>query len=143
MQIAQRKSVSRVEARKPDLMIAEVYGLVSGPAWWGVLFVKQFLDRGYAYVPMDSCALTLPGEEEGSPTTGLVVFGMDAVMEGGDEQHEAIMTDIATKTCFGPIKEVKQFNEGCCSTEGDGSMMEHFGASHSKSRITLRVGSGR
>ena len=26
------------------LFITEVYGLVSGPAWWRVSFVKQFLD---------------------------------------------------------------------------------------------------
>ena len=45
------------------LLITEVYGLVSGPAWWRVSFVKQFLDRGYVYVPMDRCALTLPGAE--------------------------------------------------------------------------------
>ena len=27
------------------LLMTEVYGLVSGPAWWRVSFVKQFLDR--------------------------------------------------------------------------------------------------
>ena len=78
------------------LLIKEVYGLVSGPAWWRVSFVKQFLDRGYVYVPMDRCALTLPGEEEEDPTRGLVVLEMDDVMEGGDEEHEKIMADIAS-----------------------------------------------
>ena len=38
------------------LLITEVYGLVSGPAWWRVSFVKPFLDRGYVFVPMDRCA---------------------------------------------------------------------------------------
>ena len=94
------------------LLITEVYGLVSGPAWWRVSFVKQYLDRGYVHVPMDRCALTLPGEEEGSPTKGLVLLEMDDVMEGGDEEHETFMTDIASKIIFGKIKEVRQFDEG-------------------------------
>ena len=51
--------------------------------------MKQFLDRGYVYVPMDRCALTLPGAEEGSLTRGVVLLEMDDVMEGGDEDHEA------------------------------------------------------
>ena len=63
--------------------------------------MKQFLDKIYQFVPMDRCALTLPGEEPGSPTRGLVVLEMDDVMEGGDEQHEAIMTDIASRTTLG------------------------------------------
>ena len=37
---------------------------------------------------------------------------MDDVMEGGDEDHEAFMTDIASKFIFGTIKEVRQFDEG-------------------------------
>ena len=37
---------------------------------------------------------------------------MDDVMEGGEEQHEAIMTDIASKHIFGKLKEVRQFDEG-------------------------------
>ena len=86
------------------LLVTEVYGLVSGPAWWRVSFVKQFLDRGYVYVPMDRCALTLPGEGEGSTTRGLVVLEMDDVMEGGSDEHEAIMTDIANKITFGNIR---------------------------------------
>ncbi len=94
------------------LLITEVYGLVSGPAWWRVSFVKQFLDKGYQFVPMDRCALTLPGREPGSPTRGLVVLEMDDVMGGRDEQHEAIMTDIASRITFGQIKQVDQFQEG-------------------------------
>ena len=78
-----------------------MYGLVFGPAWWRVPFVKQFLDKGYQFVPMDRCALILPGKEPGSPTRGLVVLEMDDAMEGGDERHEAIMTDIASKIIFG------------------------------------------
>ena len=82
-----------------------MYGLVSGPAWWRVSFVKQFLDRGYVYVPMDRCALTLPGTEEGSPTRGLVLLEMDDVMEGGDEEHETFMADIASKIILGKSRK--------------------------------------
>ena len=83
------------------LLTTEVYGLVLGPAWWRVSFVKQFLDKGHRFVPMALCALTLPGKEPGSPTRGLVVLEMDDAMEGGDEQHEAMMTDIASRITFG------------------------------------------
>ena len=74
--------------------------------------MKQFLDRGYVYVPVDRCALALPGAEEGDPTKGLVTLEMADVMEGGDEDHEAHMADVATKINFGKIKEVRQFSEG-------------------------------
>ena len=125
------------------LLITEVYGLVSGPAWWRVSFVKQLLDRGYVLVPMDRCALTPPGEEPDSPTRGLVVLEMDDVMEGGDEQHDAIMTDIASNFIFRKTKEVRQIDEGYCLTDGDGSTMESGGISHSKSRTSSTIGSGR
>ena len=61
------------------LLITEVYGLVSGPAWWRISFVKMFLDRGYKIVSVDRCALVLPGERDGSPTEGLAVLEMDDV----------------------------------------------------------------
>ena len=93
--------ISRIKAWTIRLLITEVYGLVSGPAWWRVSFVKQFLDTCYQFVPMDRCALTLPWEEPGSPTRGLVVLEMDDVMEGGDERHDAIMTGIASRITFG------------------------------------------
>ena len=82
---------------------------MSGPAWWRVSFVKQLLDRCYVFVPMDRCALTLPGDDLDSPTKGLVVLEMDDVMEGGDDQHEAIVTNIASNIIFGKIKAVQQF----------------------------------
>ena len=103
------------------LLVTEVYGLVSGPAWWRVSFVKQFLDRGYKVVSIDRCALVLPGKEPGSPTEGLAVLEMDDVLEGGGDRHDQILTDIATKITFGKIKEVASFNEGVCSTGADGS----------------------
>ena len=93
-------------------MVTEVYGLVSGPAWWRVSFVKQFLDRGYKVVSVDRCALVLPGKEPGSPTEGLAVLEMDDVLEGGTDRHDQILTDIATKITFCKIKEVASFNEG-------------------------------
>ena len=52
------------------LLITEVYGLVSGPAWWRISFVKLFLDRGYKIVAVDRCVLVLPGEEDGPPPRG-------------------------------------------------------------------------
>ena len=61
---------------------------------------------------MDRCALALPGEDPDSPTKGLVVLEMDDVMEGGDEQHGTIMTDIASNINFGNIKEVRRIEEG-------------------------------
>ena len=41
-----------------------------------------------------------------------MLLEMDDVMEGGDEEHETFMTDIASKITFGEIKEVRQFDEG-------------------------------
>ena len=58
-------------------------------------------------------AVTLPGEEPGSPTQGLVVLEMDDVMEGGGEQHEAIMTDIASRITFGTNKGSETVRRGC------------------------------
>ena len=63
----------------------------------------------------------------------------DDVMEGGDEQHEAIMTAIASKITFAQFKEVRQF-DGCCLTEGDGSRMESVWISRSKSRTKKQSG---
>ena len=94
------------------LLITEVYGLVSGPAWWRVSFVKQFLDRGYQVVSIDRCALVLPGKEPGSPTEGLAVLEMDDVLEGGGDRHDKILTDIATTITFGNVNEVALFSEG-------------------------------
>ena len=108
------------------LLITEVYGLVSGPAWWRVSFVKQFLDRGYQVVSIDRCALVLPGKQPGSPTEGLAILEMDDVLEGGGDRHVQILTDIASKITFGKIKEVALFQEGCCSTGGGGSKTQRW-----------------
>ena len=43
----------------------------------------MFPGRGYTIVSVDRCALTLPGESEGSPTEALAVLEMDDVLEGG------------------------------------------------------------
>ena len=71
------------------LLITEVYGLVSGPAWWRVTFVSLFTDRGYEVNPLERCALTLPGKAKGSHTKAVVVLEMDDVMEAGDKDHDA------------------------------------------------------
>ena len=36
----------------------EVYGLVSGPAWWRVTAVEEFVAQGYEINPYDPCVLT-------------------------------------------------------------------------------------
>ena len=69
-------------------------------------FVKHFLDRGYQIVPIDRCALVLPGEKEGSPTEGLAVLEMDDVLEGGSDKHDQLLLDIAKSITFGKVKGV-------------------------------------
>ena len=78
-------------------MNTEVYGLVSGPAWWRITFVGYFLQEGYLLNALDRCCLTLPGPVTGAPTRGVVMLEMDDVMSAGDAEHERRMEAIAKK----------------------------------------------
>ena len=92
------------DPRQLILLETEVYGLVSGPAWWRITFVKHFTDRGYVMNRCDPCALVLPGDRKESPTSGVAILEMDDVLEGGDERHEALMQDMSTVVQFGKTR---------------------------------------
>ena len=92
----------------------EVYGLVSGPAWWRVTFVRHFLEQSYALNVHDPCALTLPSARSDAKgrllTDGLAVLEMDDVCDGGSNRHQAAMAKIAQKVDFGKMRCVHPNN---------------------------------
>ena len=93
-------------------METEVYGLVSGPAWWRVTFVSLFTKRGYVICPLERCVLVLPGKKPGEPTRGVALLEMDDVLEGGDSDHDDLMSSIAKDIVFGKTKRVMDEPEG-------------------------------
>jgi hypothetical protein len=80
------------------LLLTEVYGLVSGPAWWRrsllELLVKELKYRVCVY---DRCILTLDGpldpKNPDAPvkTRGFIVLEVDDLLEAGDEEHRKKM----------------------------------------------------
>ena len=94
------------------LLETEVYGLVSGPAWWRVSFVKKFISLGYVMNRCDPCAMVLPGPSEKAKSRGIAILEMDDVLEGGDELHEKNMDALGKLVTFGKVKECYGAAEG-------------------------------
>ena len=96
-------------AEHPDQLIlleTEVYGLVSGPAWFRVSFVRKFLDQGFQLNGLDRCVLVLPDERNPSESKGVALLEMDDVMEGGDSDHDSRLENIASQIDFGKTRLV-------------------------------------
>ncbi|CAE7938278.1 GIP, partial [Symbiodinium necroappetens] len=112
----------------------EVYGLVSGPAWWRrsllELLVKYF---GYRVNPYDRCVLTLDGnsDDEDSEldhtigplrclkvreslkrTQGIIVIEVDDLLEAGGPRHRQLMERLENKVKFGKIQCLREQPEG-------------------------------
>ena len=94
------------------MLETEVYGLVSGPAWWRMTFMKLFEEQGYVVTPFDRCAMVLPGPNKGDPTEGVAILEMDDVLEAGTERHDIALRDIAKKVVFGKVKAVAETVDG-------------------------------
>jgi len=124
------------------LLETEVYGLVSGPAWWRVTFVGVFVRRGFVVNPLDRCVLTLPGAKEGDPTQGIALLEMDDVLEGGNIVHQKILADIATEITFGKSKSLMDDPEGVLFNGQRWFQDQAFNITHTISEyVQTRLGS--
>ena len=84
----------------------EIYGLVSGPAWWRMRksFLKVLVtEGGYRINPFDRCVLTLDSDDRSacSKTQGIIVIEVDEVLESGNGEHRRRMDWLETRLKFG------------------------------------------
>ena len=101
------------------LLLTEVYGLVSGPAWWRrsllELLVKELKYRVCVY---DRCILTLDGpldpKNPDAPvkTRGFIVLEVDDLLEAGDEEHRKKMEWLEKRLKFGKIVNLQETENG-------------------------------
>ena len=82
------------DSRQLIQLETEVYGLVSGPAWWRRSFLEYCVTNlRYRINPYDRCVLSLDGPEarEGEDPTkiktkGLMIIEVDDILEAGDDE---------------------------------------------------------
>ena len=103
---------------KPDqlmLLETEVYGLVSGPAWWRRSFLEVLVrELGYRINPYDRCVLTLDSDKHDAEakTQGVVVIEVDDVLEAGNAEHQKRMKWLEEKLRFGKAVELRSEQSG-------------------------------
>ena len=92
------------------MLETEVYGLVSGPAWWRKSFLEVVLDLGYRINPYDRCVLTLDSEDRSShaPTEGILIIEVDDILESGGEIHQRKMKLLQERLRFGKAVELRE-----------------------------------
>ena len=102
------------------LLLTEVYGLVSGPAWWRRSLLEILVkELGYRVNVYDRCVLTLDGplDEKDTnakiPTRGFMILEVDDILEAGDAEHRKKMTWLESRLKFGKIVDLMD-------TENDG-----------------------
>ena len=107
------------------LLLTEVYGLVSGPAWWRRSLLEILVkELGYRVNPYDRCILTLD-DVEGDPentmvaygetyqkTKGIIVIEVDDILEAGEADHRKKMEWLESKLRFGKIVNLMEAKEG-------------------------------
>ena len=101
--------------RQMLLLNTEVYGLVSGPAWWRRTFLEVLVkELGYRVNAYDRCVLTLDNESgiPGHPTEGIIVVEVDDILESGNERHRNKMARLEKKLRFGKIINLREHPEG-------------------------------
>ena len=101
------------------LLLTEVYGLVSGPAWWRrsllELLVKELKYRVCVY---DRCILTLDvpldpkNPDAPVKTRGFIVLEVDDLLEAGDEEHRKKMECLEKRLKFGKIVNLQETENG-------------------------------
>ena len=103
---------------QPDQLIlleTEVYGLVSGPAWWRRSFLEVLVrELGYRINPYDRCVLTLDSDKHDAEarTQGVVVIEVDDVLEAGNAEHQKRMKWLEEKLRFGKAVELRSEQSG-------------------------------
>eukprot|EP00435_Cladocopium_sp_Y103_P008346 s2034_g2.t1 len=101
------------------LLLTEVYGLVSGPAWWRrsllEILVKELKYRVNVY---DRCVLTLDGKIDEKnpdapvPTKGFLVLEVDDILEAGDAEHREKMKWLESRLRFGKVVNLQETENG-------------------------------
>ena len=99
------------------LLLTEVYGLVSGPAWWRRSLLEILVkDLGYRVNVYDRCVLTLDAQgSEGDPnikTDGIMVLEVDDILEAGGPRHRAKMDELEKKLRFGKVVVLQDTPQG-------------------------------
>ena len=112
----------------------EVYGLVSGPAWWRRSLLELLVkELGYRVNPYDRCVLTLDGNSDDEDheldhtlgplrclkvreplkrTQGIIVVEVDDLLEAGGPRHRQLMEKLENKVRFGKIQCLRDQPEG-------------------------------
>ena len=101
------------------LLLTEVYGLVSGPAWWRRSLLEILVkELGYRVNVYDRCVLTLDSQAEpgGDPsalkTEGIMVLEVDDILEAGGPRHRAKMDELEKKLRFGKVVVLQDTPQG-------------------------------
>ena len=97
-----------LDARQLVMLLTEVYGLVSGPSWWRSSFLQRTGRLGYKVCPYEPCVLILPSKDAERPTQGVMVIEVDDIIEGGDERHRQLMTELEGEVTFGKIVNLQE-----------------------------------
>ncbi|CAE7561146.1 unnamed protein product, partial [Symbiodinium sp. CCMP2456] len=97
-----------LDPRQLLVLLTEIYGLVSGPAWWRSTFLQRTTKLGYKICPFEPCVLMLPGTEPTSATRGALVVEVDDVVECGDDRHRECVSELEKTIKFGKSINVQE-----------------------------------
>ncbi|CAE7633607.1 unnamed protein product [Symbiodinium necroappetens] len=106
------------DARQLILLETEVYGLVSGPAWWRRSLLEILVkELGYRVNVYDRCVLTLDNDVDNSNehperTQGVIIIEVDDLMESGGERHRQKMVQLEQRLKFGKAVKLADHPEG-------------------------------
>ena len=105
--------------RQLILLLTEVYGLVSGPAWWRRSLLEILVkELGYRVCVYDRCVLTLDGPIDPKnpdakvPTKGLMILEVDDILEAGDNDHRKLMATLEKRLRFGKVVNLQEVEGG-------------------------------
>ncbi|CAJ1399663.1 unnamed protein product [Effrenium voratum] len=104
-----------LDPRQLLLLNTEMYGLVSGRAWWRRTFLEVLVkELGYRVNAYDRCVLTLDNESgiPGHPPEGIIVVEVDDILESGNERRRKKMAWLEKKLKFGKIINLQEHPEG-------------------------------
>lgn len=124
------------------MLLTEVYGLVSGPAWWRRSLLEILVkELGYRVNVYERCVLTLDapqgkdGDQDNALTEGIMVLEVDDILEAGGPRHRAKMDELEKKLRFGKVVVLQD-----TPPEGTGYAGNATRSSPCKSRkITLKI----
>ena len=95
------------------LLLTEVYGLVSGPAWWRRSLLEILVkELGYRVNVYDRCVLTLDGADGKDTTEGVIILEVDDILEAGTAIHQKKMELLEKRLRFGKVVSLTDVQEG-------------------------------